>query len=707
MSSKFEEVTRISFNHRNSNNLDAPTATELDFAVNNDDKKPNDGDVSGSDYLKRIVRHGEGPASALPQDELKCLMTFPMHTVPIQDLLQWDRMHPHHEVKEMGNFVVLDPQKEPIKKTLKKRKVIFVSHQWVGYKEPDPDGIQFDALRGALNNLLAGEVIHPADSAKQLPGVPKPTRFDKMLRDALVWIDYYSIPQATTEQESKDMLKAIASLPAYVQEASLMLILAPVVPRPDQNEDCDFPSWLARGWCRLEVAASFLVPRIDCTQILVEGPDTMRLMCADWFAYRESVGHGNFSCCDLGHKIDIGGQVCSIPCDRIQVSLVLSKLYWDRCEALHQKPDKSEYRFLRAHEHVVLGGLPCLEKKKKLDSWEEFADEFCIDRDKPLEAVSGFYPWCPLAFATISLNVAMVKYLLSLGADPNEILTEKANLRKKVDKAVSLYAGQPVFNLLMKLGRGTDEGHQVFRLFAEAGANMDMERKAAKHKHGLRLLSYGVYAHATDMVELYMEYVPNPPYLAIIDRFGCRQEQFPVMMGDEKITKKMIEHGCKFQSRNDFGMGTLAIFAMCIKEVQTFINVKTLDLVLEAGHIPDINAQIFDFESPADPPMRHQKMKFILNVMYWFCSRGFFKKNKSLQSIYKTIGGTVLHGAVSFDKPVLVEWLVAKGADTSRKTRRGQTALELSEELGYGRCTSVLRRETKAVQRYSIFSVTS
>ena len=54
--------------------------------------------------------------------------------------------------------------------------------------------------------------------------------------------------------ELEKMLAAINSVPAYVKRCAIMIVLAPVVPHGELAEDCDFRSWVQRGWCRLESA---------------------------------------------------------------------------------------------------------------------------------------------------------------------------------------------------------------------------------------------------------------------------------------------------------------------------------------------------------------------------------------------------------------------------------------------------------------------
>ena len=57
------------------------------------------------------------------------------------------------------------------------------------------------------------------------------------------------------------MLAAINSLPSYVQQSHVFVILAPALPHANRsNLVCDLSSWLGRGWCNLEFLSSCFAP---------------------------------------------------------------------------------------------------------------------------------------------------------------------------------------------------------------------------------------------------------------------------------------------------------------------------------------------------------------------------------------------------------------------------------------------------------------
>lgn len=59
--------------------------------------------------------------------------------------------------------------------------------------------------------------------------------------------------------------------------------------------------------------------------------------------------------------------------------------------------------------------------------------------------------------------------------------------------------------------------------------------------------------------------------------------------------------------------------------------------------------------------------------------------------IYNLRGGTHLHAAVYFDKPVVVQWFLDNHADAKLKTKVGKTALDIAREKGHLRCEEILK----------------
>ena len=77
-----------------------------------------------------------------------------MYVVPMSRFLstEFTKFEPHQDLLASGKVIEATPAMVG--------NIIFVSHQWVGFDHPDPDGEQFAALRIALTRLISGKVNH-------------------------------------------------------------------------------------------------------------------------------------------------------------------------------------------------------------------------------------------------------------------------------------------------------------------------------------------------------------------------------------------------------------------------------------------------------------------------------------------------------------------------------------------------------------------
>ena len=78
-------------------------------------------------------------------------------------------------------------------------RVIFVSHEWLGWDHPDPSNEQFQALQQIIRRLMSGDISVNSDFIQQFK-FKQNTRVDAedwkaALPYMYVWMDYMSIPQ--------------------------------------------------------------------------------------------------------------------------------------------------------------------------------------------------------------------------------------------------------------------------------------------------------------------------------------------------------------------------------------------------------------------------------------------------------------------------------------------------------------------------------
>eukprot|EP00438_Fugacium_kawagutii_P005549 Skav216282 [mRNA] locus=scaffold2088:85037:86365:+ [translate_table: standard] len=137
---------------------------------------------------------------------------FPMYVVKVLDFLQMKGApEPHHVLRQKGLLHEWQPGMF----------VIFVSHQWLGAKTPDPLGQQVAVLREALIRLMN----------KSLKVEPDITRMDygtattyEQVAGGYLFLDWFAIPQITARTDGvneddtrSDAALAVQSIPAYVE----------------------------------------------------------------------------------------------------------------------------------------------------------------------------------------------------------------------------------------------------------------------------------------------------------------------------------------------------------------------------------------------------------------------------------------------------------------------------------------------------------
>eukprot|EP00971_Amphidinium_carterae_P309617 6153140-Amphidinium_carterae.1 len=155
--------------------------------------------------------------------------------------------------------------------------VHFVSHEWLGYLHPDPDGVQLRHMQEIFRKFQEGNARCLFDEATWdhfLQGAPRDEAdlraFEQELafrrqfeEDELphhvaqgcVWMDYHSIPQAT---RGATFLAAVNSILHYVERCDYFWVCAPPTVHRDTHERKDFATWRNRGWCRLEETTNLL-----------------------------------------------------------------------------------------------------------------------------------------------------------------------------------------------------------------------------------------------------------------------------------------------------------------------------------------------------------------------------------------------------------------------------------------------------------------
>ena len=176
---------------------------------------------------------------------------------------------------------------------------VFLNHQWLGHFNPDPQGIHYAAMVGAVKSVAGEAAIE--------------------LQQLRVWVDYASVPQANSTQQKV----AINSLPSFSSCVDNFVVVALSTVHTSTGLTCDLASFHARCWCRAEIAGCWARNGTEDIYISTESgivtdagekhfhlerlfpggeDDPLLAEALDVFG-------GNLTCCRLGHPD-------ATPCDR-------------------------------------------------------------------------------------------------------------------------------------------------------------------------------------------------------------------------------------------------------------------------------------------------------------------------------------------------------------------------------------------------------
>jgi len=243
---------------------------------------------------------------------------------------------------------------------------------------------------------------------------------------AYIWLDYFSVPQIgayhtsqdDAEQEASDLIRAVNSIPAYIEHTTHFFALCPTVQHSDLPEiTCDFASWKMRGWCRVEFAALFLARTSMIPAIVVKGDGTAKMM-SPLVSIANTPGLGTFTCCSRNHLVN--GR--RIKCDREVVGSIMLKMLMKRYSIYKVEGMLTEYRAWRSVLPHMMRGLTSDEMPPDAVQVDEFVRELCFDgpRSEEGKKESGL---TPLGCAAMMGNSAIVrKLIVEHGADANGLI---------------------------------------------------------------------------------------------------------------------------------------------------------------------------------------------------------------------------------------------------------------------------------------------
>merc|ERR1712195_207124 len=230
-------------------------------------------------------------------------LDYPVTLVSANDFMAHGRLKQHEDVRDENQLVFKDSLAKVavFKKTYK---IVFFSHQWTAWTEPDHTSKQYKAMVEALQTVV--------------------TDFGWDLNKVYVWVDYISIPQCVGSVQ----LLAIHTLTAYSSVADAFIAVCPDLEHKETSASVGMDSYKHRMWCRAEQACFALKNGCDnmwmCTEKHDAGDNKLSLnverMGQEWLKIVLKVFDGNATCCERKH---VGMEQC----DRQALVVPLLSLY--------------------------------------------------------------------------------------------------------------------------------------------------------------------------------------------------------------------------------------------------------------------------------------------------------------------------------------------------------------------------------------------
>merc|ERR1712137_1349302 len=165
-------------------------------------------------------------------ERIKELM-FPLYVMRFDSFRELEKLMAFEDADKRDLLIVKTSVPAVLSARQRGLKIAFMSHQWLAWKHPDPNCIQY---RTMVNGTWA---------------VAK--RFDWNADHVCIWLDYHSIPQ----KHGITQHFAIQSLPLYASLADVFIVTAPSSQHADTGQLCNESSYKSRAWCRLEVFSHF------------------------------------------------------------------------------------------------------------------------------------------------------------------------------------------------------------------------------------------------------------------------------------------------------------------------------------------------------------------------------------------------------------------------------------------------------------------
>mmetsp|Transcript_97171 Transcript_97171/g.261020 ORF Transcript_97171/g.261020 Transcript_97171/m.261020 type:complete len:636 (-) Transcript_97171:73-1980(-) len=590
-----------------------------------------------------------GPAGRrndIAGQETACQLLSPVWAVSLRDLLAMTELMPHADLQAKG--IVVEWKRDS------GRRLVFVSHQWVSWRGPDPNMRQFSVLQKWLRRVMDGTVKRiEGDLLYQLlfqrPMLMNTKDFATGLEESLFWYDYFSIPQpANSDSSYSDMESfnnAVNSIPAFVELSSYFIVICPPVMHEDTGVVCDKASWMSRGWCLLEGQSRELASKGGAVIVVMSETSCHLMNSLD--TLRAPVGTGSFSCCAMNHQLD--GK--PLPCDKLKVAGIVRRLHSGKLMQLERDSDEAARKLMLARRSMLLRGLPppgTAAGEGETGSGDQGAPS--VERWLEAYKLSGVEDglrtgFTALRFACIEGNAPIARALIEARA------SLEAPTREDVPDIF-----HPAGSTILHSAAMFNDCTEIMKLLIDARADPFSKNS---------LKNTPMYTAIAGRNTLNLKWLLDSGFGSIHDRNGYNLTPLINcgLFGAQEAGIYLIEAGSDVNAVNDGG-------ACAINDTVVSNSPELCSRLLDAR--ADINHQVV----PSSILFRaifgvSNGLRIFGNSLEFFQIFGHAK------------GCTPLMWCALFGRAQITDLLLKAGADTAVRNCNGYTAMELAKERGF------------------------
>jgi len=228
---------------------------------------------------------------------------FGMVLVPASSFLRNKKFVPFETLRDSNELKVFDTLKDA-HDFAKDQTIIFFSHQWLGWEEPDPKNVHYNCMTTAVKQLVD---LSPTAS----------------MDTTWVWVDYSCMPQ----RNGNTLSLAVSDLSDVAAVAGYFVVVAPSTMHVNTGLECDLSTYQARGWCRLEQFSYVCTGHTQNMLVATSGgPEPFApyiAQPAEWKQQALWVLQGQYTCCQRSANHSVG----DASCDKDKLKHALLRMY--------------------------------------------------------------------------------------------------------------------------------------------------------------------------------------------------------------------------------------------------------------------------------------------------------------------------------------------------------------------------------------------